>query len=103
MSQLDMLPNSEVVLVRFDAQENKWTLYDVYKVAPNHPLKVSVLGWINGQTNGQNGCAQNGLRLNEEYAGKTKARKNLQGLRLRCGSHVSCTLNWGIINVVSIK
>lgn len=89
MSQLDILPNSEVVLVHFDAPENKWILYDVYKVAPNHPLKWSVLGWINDQTNGQNSCAQNALRLNEEYESKTKARKNLQGLRLRCGSHVS--------------
>ncbi|XP_055325383.1 glutamate receptor ionotropic, kainate 2-like [Sitodiplosis mosellana] len=92
MSQLDILPNSEVVLTRFDAQENKWTLYDVYKVAPNHPLRVSVLGSINGQTNGQNSCAPNGWRLNEEFDGKkakTKVRKNLQGLRLRCGSYVT--------------
>lgn len=106
MRHLDMLPNSDVILARFDAQENKWTLYDVYKVAPNHPLRVSVFGWIDDQTNGKNCCASNGLRFSEEFVGKmtrAKNRKNLQGIRLRCGSHVSISTNSGNSMAVSIK
>lgn len=83
MNELDMLPNSEVVLAQFDAQENKWTLYDVYKVAPNHTLDMSMLGWLNGRTNGKNSLQLNG------GSHKMIARKNLKGLRLRCGSLVS--------------
>lgn len=89
LNELDMLPNSEVVLAQFNTQENKWTLYDVYKVAPNQPLVVSVLGWINDQTNVQNFTAHYGLRLNEETFRTAHARKNLQGIHLRCGSCVS--------------
>lgn len=88
MNELDILPNSEVVLAEFDTPENKWTLYDVYKVAPNHTLEMSVLGSLNRRTNGKNSNAQDGLQLNEEFH-KINARKNLKGLRLRCGSLVS--------------
>lgn len=93
-----MLPGSEVVLAQFDTQENRWTFYDVYKVARNHTLEMSVLGWLNGRTNGNNS-----LQLNEE-SHKMIARKNLKGLRLRCGSLVSAQQhNRHTINVVSIK
>lgn len=87
MSQLNVLPNSDVVLVCFDAQENKWILYDVYKVALGYALEVSVLGWINGQTNDEH-LSEDGFQLNREYH-NINSRKNLKGVHLPCGSLVS--------------
>lgn len=85
------MPNSEIILARFESQEKKWTLYDVYKVGPNHKLKMCVFGWINGRTNDGNFTTQNGMQSMAAFY-KMMSRKNLNGLHLRCGSFVS-TLN----------
>lgn len=88
LDALDALPNSETILARLDSQENKWTLYDVYKVAPNHQLEMCVFGWINGWANDENSTAQNEWQSRAEFS-KMKSRKNLNGIHLRCGSFVS--------------
>lgn len=87
MSHLDTLPNSDVTLARFDSLANQWTLYDIYKVAPNHSLDVSVLGWINVQTNAGNCGWANGVQLNDAFH-RASARKNFNGINFRCGSLV---------------
>lgn len=90
MSHLDALPNSDVTLARLDSLKIRWTLYDVYKVAPNHSLEMSVLGWINVQTNDRNCGMANGVQLNDAFH-RASARKNFKGINFRCGSLV-CTL-----------
>lgn len=82
-----MLPNSDVVLVRFDAKENKWILYDVYKVASDYTLTVTIFGWINDQRK-EVYCNDEDLQLNKEFY-KINSRKNLKGVHLPCGSLVN--------------
>lgn len=91
LDQLDILPNSEAVLAQHESQENNWTLYDIYKVAYNHTLEMSVLAWINGKTNGETWSLAFGVRTNGKFH-RTAIRKNLNGLRLRCGFLVSVIL-----------
>lgn len=80
-----MLPISQVMLTRHNAQENKWILYDIYKIAPGHKLEISYFGWIN--TANTNDKHQTQYETTEEHF-ETFTRKDLKGLKLLCGSTV---------------
>lgn len=77
-----MLPVSEVILAQRSSAQDKWILYDIYKMAPNHKLEVHLFGWIEvaQQTFKQ-------FEIIEEYF-RTLARRDMEGLKLLCGSTV---------------
>lgn len=54
--------------------------FDVYKIASNHSLEISLLGRIENITD----SFDNKLKINEKYNRNTLRRK-LCGLELRCG------------------
>lgn len=77
-----MLKISEVIYAkRSRVNPIEWQLLDIFKIAPNFPMNVSLFGHVNGNGNNE---VQLVMR-----ATTVSRRGNLQGLLLPCGIVVS--------------
>lgn len=90
---------SEAIFARRSDNDStvKWTLYDVYKIAPNYPLEISLFGHLlfenYMQTAGLDPICpaemnDNRLILTKKFLSKS-TRDDLKGLTLTCGLVVS--------------
>lgn len=90
-----MLPISESMFAkRFKAKANSksiidWILFDVYKIASNYPLELSVYGFIYNKSGAitNNNSTQNEIeriQITDKFQSKS-VRDDLQGLKLKCG------------------
>lgn len=95
-----MLPISEAMIAkRFKANSKliiNWILFDVYKIAANFPLEVSVYGFIYTEKGAitNNKSTQNAIeriQITDRFQSKS-VRDDLQGLKLKCGL-VVCILS----------
>lgn len=80
-----MLPISEAIFAKKFHRSNSdidWILFDVYKIAPDYPLEVSVYGYtFDVSTMPFHGDR---IEITEKFRSKS-ARDNLKGLTLTCG------------------
>lgn len=102
MNLLDILPVSELVYAKryYNISHIKWLLYDVYRIASNYPLIISLLGTIsekdniiNNDTNENAECVDSDkilemmnveLKITDKFQSEV-TRKDLQGVQLKCG------------------
>lgn len=93
LSALNMLPISESIFVKkfqnIDTGSNiNWILFDVYKIAADFPLEVSIYGYIFNETiiNSTNNehSTQQRLQITDKFLSKS-TRDDLKGLQLKCG------------------
>lgn len=92
-----MLPISEAMLAK-DVRNNSdanidWILFDVYKIAADFPLQVSVYGYIFDGYNENDVVAEDSkherIKVTDKFRSKS-TRDDLMGLKLKCGL-VVCT------------
>lgn len=99
---LDMLPISDFVYTKRCANYTEqsspfWALFDVYKIAPQYPLKISKLGritnepWVSNYSVA-NWPSQYDIVVEPRFYNKS-ARNDLMGLKIRCGLVVSITMH----------
>lgn len=98
LDTLDIFPISEVIYAKRIRNETlvNWLLYDVYKVAPNYPLQVSLFAHLMAEEYLEDDslnatCPMNRnarVILAEKFLRKS-TRDDLQGLRIKCGRAVS--------------
>lgn len=107
---LNILPISEVIVakrknVNATIKTAKWFLYDVYRIASNYPLEISLFGQIMNDVNDTNimdaECLtkekNNKLSVTKKFLSKS-TRDDLKGLTLTCGLVVSikrCNIFFG--------
>lgn len=80
------MPISEVLVVQSNLSSDKYVFIDVYKIAKNFPLEISVFGFADISTNSTE------LQLTQKFLTKL-TRKDVHGVQLRCALVVctSCT------------
>lgn len=79
------MPISEVMVVQLDVPSAKYVFTDVYKIAKNDPLQLSVFGFADILRNSSE------LQVTQKFLSKL-TRKNFRGIQLRCAL-VVCTTN----------
>lgn len=90
-----MLPISEAMLAKSFSDQSDgiidWILFDVYKIAPDFPLDVSVYGYILKENNAANEInsiyqepVAKRIRVTDKFQSKS-TRDDLMGLKLKCG------------------
>lgn len=94
LSALNMLPISEAMFAKkFQTTGTDsnidWILFDVYKIAPDFPLEVSIFGYIFNANailyaNNQSEFPHQRLQITAKFLSKS-ARDDLKGLHLKCG------------------
>lgn len=77
LESLDILPLSEMVVVKFESPNSKYSFLNVYKVAKNFPIDISHLGTAEVSKRSTN------LELDEKFLSKS-TRKDLKGIQLQC-------------------
>lgn len=93
LSTLDMLPISEAIYAKSYGNGSDliidWILFDVYKIASDFPLEVSVYGYIFNENitideESEQSAITPRFRLADKFLSKS-TRDDLRGLRLKCG------------------
>lgn len=91
-----MLPLSEVKFAKSMSNDSAsmfmdWILFDVYKIAPDFPLEVSVYGYVfNKNTIDYENLAKpqdaiyERIKITDKFQSKS-TRNDLMGLKLKCG------------------
>lgn len=97
-----MLPISEAIFAKSYGNVSNtdidWILFDVYKIAPNFPLEVSIYGHVFAENilkDGENTTSQivfsQRFKLADKFLSKS-TRDDLKGLKLTCGLGVSFSI-----------
>lgn len=83
-----MLPISNAIYAKnltTDSNSNiDWILFDVYKIAPDFPLEVSIYGHISTENQTSNNIVPERFKLADKFLSKS-TRDDLKGLELTCG------------------
>lgn len=87
---MDILPISEVIFAKkLKLDTIQWQLLDLYKIAPDFPLKVLPFGTLGISTVDDNECeSEVPSELILEVTARVTTgsrRKNLEGLKIPCG------------------
>lgn len=105
---LDMLPISEVMFAQKSSSTNSesgidWILYDVYKIASDFPLEISIYGLIFSknttiESNEAFEFPEQRLEIDAKFLSKS-TRDDLKGVQLKCGFVVCIAIALFIINL----